>query len=548
MRFRWTFLAGAALLGAFGLGAQIQAPTAALAQFSSAPGDASNPILRLPAPPAPPGARAPQIPLPPQNSRAKTPPALLPTPILTFKPRFAGQKSIRVGLSTAGAPIAVYAPGGATLFDLNQPKQVLSLPPGARVEMRFGPNQMAKSFRGPVSVSTAGQKIDGWQRVYIAIDGEAARVTTNGKNPRWGRAYRGDLEIFPQKLGEPVKRKGPLSLVNVVPLESYLRGVVPWEMDASAPLEALKAQAICARTKALDFIRSKRFGKGDFEICDYDACQGYPGTENEKPATTKAVESTQGLAIYYRNRPIDAVYSTNSGGITANARDVWPSGAPIPYLQSVADFAPDSPGEKLWQSGMDEAKWAQFCAQNLDSFAQPGGIASDKYEARKYRWKEFVSVEAASKAFAGEGISAVTVLEILERAASGRIRRLRVTGVDAARLKTWPTPVPNPKHQPSDGISALAVSFPPKSVAVEGDGKIRSMFSGRLGSTTALPSSLFTVSPVTDASGKLLGWNLQGAGWGHGVGMCQRGAQNHAKAGWDARKILSWYYRGVEIR
>ena len=367
------------------------------------------------------------------------------------------------------------------------------------------------------------------------MKGDSARVSSNGSNAKWGKAYRGDLEIFPQKMGEPVKRKGPLALVNVVPIEEYLRGVVPWEMASNAPLEALKAQAICARTKTLDLIRSKRFAAGNFDICDYDACQGYPGMANEKAATTQAVDATKGLTIYHNNRPIDAVYSTNSGGITANARDVWPSGSPIPYLQSVPDFEVDSPLGKLWQGGMNEAKWAQFCGGEFESFARPAGIAADKYEARKYRWKEFVSVADATKAFAGEGFGAVTNLEIVARAASGRIRQLRVSGAAVSSLKT-PIPASNEALSPS------------KTLILEGDGKIRAMFSKRLGSTTALPSSLFTVSPATDASGKLTGWNLQGAGWGHGVGMCQRGAQNHAKQGWDARKILNWYYRGVEIR
>jgi len=315
----------------------------------------------------------------------------------------------------------------------------------------------------------------------------------------------------------------------VVPLEAYLKGVVPWEMSPAAPLEALKAQAICARTKVLDFVRGKRFAQGNFDICDYDACQGYPGTENEKPTTSAAVEATKGLAIYQNGRPIDAVYSTNSGGITASARDVWKATTPITYLQSVPDFAANSPIAKLWEGGMTEAEWAQFCARDWPSYARPDGVALDKYEARKYRWNHQISLAQASQAFVADGISRVADIQILERAPSGRIRRLRVSGFAPAKAGSNGSEIPS-------------------SVEWEGDGKIRAMFSKRLGSTTALPSSLFTISPLTDASGQVSGWNLQGAGWGHGVGMCQRGAQNHARESWSARKILSFYYRGVEIR
>jgi SpoIID/LytB domain protein len=69
-----------------------------------------------------------------------------------------------------------------------------------------------------------------------------------------------------------------------------------------------------------------------------------------------------------------------------------------------------------------------------------------------------------------------------------------------------------------------------------------------MGSTIALPSSTFVAFPQKDASGTVIGWILKGAGWGHGVGMCQRGAQNHALAGWNAQQILQHYFTGVEIR
>ncbi|MBW3637502.1 MAG: SpoIID/LytB domain-containing protein [Armatimonadetes bacterium] len=536
MRFKSPILIVGAVAGILALGAQIHSQNRALAQLPvNSPDAVSAAIRNLPAPPAA-GARR-------QASGARV--VARPTPIPTLKPRFVGQKTIRVGLSTAGGAIAVYAPDGATLFDLEQPGLTLSLPAGARFGFAFGAERTskrgAKTFRGPISVSTAGGLSDGWKRVYIAVSGNPARVSTNNNSPRYGRPYRGDLEVFPQKLPEPIKRKGALALVNVVPLEAYLKGVVPWEMSPSAPLEALKAQAICARTKTLDFVQSKRFAAGDFEICDYDACQGYPGTENEKPATSQAVESTKGLALYHRGRPIDAVYSTNSGGVTANARDVWKGTTPITYLQSVPDFPANSPLAGLWKGGMTEAEWGQFCAQPWPSYARPDGVASTRYEARKYRWTQFVSAEEARRAFTGDGLSQVLSLEVAERTPSGRIRRLRVTGVDAARERLMPTPF-------SSAPLTKTASLPLKVVEFEGDGKIRAMFSKQLGSTTALPSSLFVITPIAGVNGQVSGWNLQGAGWGHGVGMCQRGAQNHAREGWDARKILNWYYRGVEIR
>jgi SpoIID/LytB domain protein len=114
----------------------------------------------------------------------------------------------------------------------------------------------------------------------------------------------------------------------------------------------------------------------------------------------------------------------------------------------------------------------------------------------------------------------VSEIRVLERAPSGRIMRLQVVGRDV-----------------SDAV--LTATY-------EKDSQIRSMFSGRLGSTTALPSSTFVIIPRRE-NGQVVAWVFKGAGWGHGVGMCQRGAQNRAKAGWNARQIVQWYFRGVQV-
>jgi len=518
---------------------------------------APDPITQLPAPPpssAPTSSGFGTLGGPGQSATT-LPPGIFakpaPKPVSAPVPS-APRNAIRVGLSTMGSAIQIYLPGGATLRDVEQSGRSQNVPRGATLTFISGPAFKqkigARTFSGPISVQINGRISQGWAHLAVFPSGtELSRVTSNGKSPRYGRPYRGTFELFPQRLPEPNHRKGTLALVNVLPLEDYLKGVVPWEMDSGAPLEALKAQAICARTKTLDFKQTGRFRAGGFDVCDYDACQGYPGADNEKPDTTRAVEATSGLALFHDGRPIDAVYSTNSGGITSAASDVW-RGGDVSYLQSVRDFPSNSPLASLFRGGMNEGKWAQFVSQPFSSWAEPSGLKRSNYEARKYRWTQYVSAEEASRAFKMQGLLRVTQIEVERRAPSGRIRRIKVTGVDAERMKTWPTPSPNPTPRPEDS-SWVGISFPIKSVVLEGDGAIRAMFSKQLGSKTALPSSLFVVSYKIDKSkGQMLGWTFTGAGWGHGVGLCQRGAQNHAKEGWDARRILAWYYRGVEIR
>ena len=463
---------------------------------------------------------------------ARQAPPAVPAPI-------PANQIVRVGLSTGRGNVAIWSANGLILRDLRQGARAVRSAPGEIVTFDLGAPVNVQNFRGTLSLDINGRKSSAWQYVSVAVVGdEPARVSSDNKSARYGRPYRGNFEVFPQQAAEPDHRQNALSLVNILSMEDYLKGVVPWEMEPTAPLEALKAQAICARGETLNFKNTRRFAAGKFDICDYDACQGYPGTENENPATTRAVVETRGLVALSGGKIADTVYGTNSGGISANATDVWKSDR-IPYMQSVRDFAPDSPLAKIIKPNMSEADWRVYCSQSWPSFARPSDADRANLARRRatnarvaalygpddepefYRWKRVISVSDALAAFAAKGFSQVTNLEVAERTASGHIHQLRVVGYNAAA---------------------------PVSLNLVGDSAIRAMFSGRMGSTTALPSSTFVISPQADAAGKLTGWQLLGAGWGHGVGMCQRGAANHALAGWNARQIISWYYQGVEIR
>jgi len=136
-------------------------------------------------------------------------------------------------------------------------------------------------------------------------------------------------------------------------------------------------------------------------------------------------------------------------------------------------------------------------------------------------------------------MAVATEIRVAERAPSGHIKKLIVSGQQTAAT-----------NRPSATDSTQQVVAPqrPVTVVLQGDSQIRSMLTGRMGSTTALPSSTFVALPQKDASGAVVGWIIKGAGWGHGVGMCQRGAQNHALEGWDYKHILQHYFTGIELR
>ncbi len=448
---------------------------------------------------------------------------------------------LRIGLTTLGGPIVMVADGQMIVTDSAQNGRRIVIPAGTNILFTLGAPSTVQAhgttFSGNINVQTGGLSYAGWQVPVIQSSG-IARIATDGADPRGRRGYRGNFEIAPQTYSfEPAMHKSPLRVVNILTLDQYLKGVVPWEMDKTAPMEALKAQAICARSETLAKIADGRHALDGFDMCDYDHCQGYSGTENESARTNRAVDETSGEVIIQNGHIADAVYGTNSGGLTSSADDVW-RGTPEAYLKSVRDFAPNSETAQLLRGGMTEAKWATYCTRNLPSYAQPStseiraltvrrqsnAHAAALFQANDlpefYRWTRVLTPAQMAVVLKAAG-AIVTEVRVLERSPSGHIKRLQVVG-----------------HDPN-GASLFAT--------YEKDSQIRAMFSGRLGSTTALPSSTFVVIPQRDANQQITAWIFKGAGWGHGAGMCQRGAQNHALQGWNAQQIIQWYFHDVTL-
>ena len=138
------------------------------------------------------------------------------------------------------------------------------------------------------------------------------------------RAYRGSFQV--------ARQEAKLQVVNVVGLDRYLWGVVPSEMPKTWAPEALKAQAVTARSYALAQIRG-----GSFDLYDDTRSQVYGGIAAEAPTTTDAVNATAGKVVLYRGRVADTMFFSTSGGKTASVQDVWPNATPVPYLVSVPD-------------------------------------------------------------------------------------------------------------------------------------------------------------------------------------------------------------------
>jgi SpoIID/LytB domain protein len=176
-----------------------------------------------------------------------------------------------------------------------------------------------------------------------SVDGQPGLFGINGK------FYRGNLIVLPQlasgkvlSFGTPNASAG-FNLINEVNLDDYLLGVVPAEMPSSWPPEALKAQAIAARTYA--YANLGKHAKDGFDVVDTTDDQVYSGIKAETSSSNAAVCATSGVVMTYQGNPICAYFHSASGGITENPESVW--GKPLPYLRAVMDYDQQSP-HALW--------------------------------------------------------------------------------------------------------------------------------------------------------------------------------------------------------
>lgn len=188
-----------------------------------------------------------------------------------------------------------------------------------------------------ISVSRSGDqiKIDGKKQkgpVYLKMkkDGEAAFAVK-------GNTYRGDIKLLPSAY-----RSG-VTVVNAVPMEAYLCGVVPSEISPSWHADAVKAQAVAARTYAM--YHRDGYRDAGYDVTDDTRSQVYRGTAVESAATNQAVYDTAGEVVTYQGKPIDAVFHSNGGGYTENSENVW--GSKIPYLRGVREES-SSVVNKAW--------------------------------------------------------------------------------------------------------------------------------------------------------------------------------------------------------
>ncbi|MBR3605243.1 MAG: SpoIID/LytB domain-containing protein [Candidatus Gastranaerophilales bacterium] len=221
--------------------------------------------------------------------------------------------AIRIGLNEGIKRTYVGSSQNASFRDANTGKLLF-------ISRSFFPYPI-KAYGDSIAIKVKGKYYDcSTNAVFIQNPESKGFLATKRK---W---YRGDIVIY--------NIQGALTVVNSLPLEEYLMGVVPSEMPPKWNIEAHKAQAIAARSYALANL-NKRGSKG-YDLKDTPHDQAYGGASSETPQTTRAVLSTRGEVLTYDNKIIPAYYHASSGGKTNSAGEVWMKD--LPYIQSVNGY------------------------------------------------------------------------------------------------------------------------------------------------------------------------------------------------------------------
>ncbi|HEX6590310.1 MAG TPA: SpoIID/LytB domain-containing protein [Longimicrobiales bacterium] len=404
-----------------------------------------------------PSGRVPR-PAPPvatDTARAPIPPASAPR----------GGGTVRVGLTVEADSVVVSGTGGSRAFELVAPDgRVLHRgAEGERVVVREEAGLRARvggrmiDLPEPTTVRAAAGSVG-----YVMVD---------------NAQYRGAVLLRSSA-------DGGVTAINTLDLETYLLGVVPREIPVTQ-FEAVKAQAVAARTYAVGQMGRRESLGFDFYASVQDQVYGGIGAEND--IATRAVAETAGEILTYNGRPIDAFYHSTCGGRTASIDEVWRS-EPVPYLRSVSDA---KPGGGAWCDTSSRYRWT-------------------------VRWTGDELRRTLARTLAPRGARAVDDVqgvEVESEGPSGRAEFMRIVVDDATyRVRgdslRWVLRTPNDQ-----------------------------------GLNSAL---LFDVRADVEA-GEITSLEVDGGGWGHGIGMCQVGAMGRAAAGQTYREILGAYYQGATL-
>ena len=334
---------------------------------------------------------------------------------------------------------------------------------------------------------------------------------------------------------------GKLTVVNLLSFEDYIKGVVSAEMSTSWPIEALKAQAVAARSYALTL--GTKHGKHHFDICDDVDCQRYTGQTSAGDTSNAAVDQTAGQVALYNGKVISAFYYSSNGGASQSISVVWGSNQSLyPYLTEVADpYEPTLNLKNTWERTITSAQIISKLLSGNNVTPPLVSASVSSYTPAGNPWM-FTFTDSAGKSFSVRSGRVYTDLGLpscrFGFAGSGTTQPAPTTP-SGGILINGTTPV--------SGVSGL--------YAIDGSGNLTAL-GGDVYVATASGISLLgqgggqsqgTGPWASSASAVNGSFTFAGRGWGHNIGMSQFGAKAMAQQGMTYQQILQFYYTGITV-
>lgn len=324
------------------------------------------------------------------------------------------------------------------------------------------------------------------------------------------RVYRGGMILMPNGTGN-------MNVVNLVSMDQYLYGVLHAELGQANPLEALKAQAVAARSFAVVKSSEGAHAADAFDLCSTTHCQAYLGANIEYPKTTLAVDETTGLILYHNSKPVAGYYHKNSGGLLRSSQDVWTD--PMGYLTEKVDaYSPSY----LWTATLTPLELQTLLAKKnkLIGEVQAVSIAEQGSGGNVISLK--IQGSAGEAILTKENIrytlGSTSIKSLLFDLNTGALSTVIYNGTTKTSSQAQATILTRDGTRISSEIAGLYVN--------NGTGVTR------LAQQSAVEGSI----------------TFTGKGYGHGLGMAQDSAVAMANQGLDFREILQYFYTKTEVR
>ncbi len=392
----------------------------------------------------------------------------------------------------------------------------------------------SKTYKAGKKVTYKMNKASKKKKYTIRSTGKARIKLLSVKRQGISPLYRGNIEVKWDKKG--------FLITNELPLEQYLYAVVPSEMSTSNKMEALKAQAVCARSYTYNQLRAGRYKAYNADLDDSVACQVYNNIPEDE-RSRKAVDSTCGKVMVNGKSIALAYYYSTSWGVTAEGQDVWNTEKRISYLRSSVQTVDRDDNTEIDLS--DENKFREFIDnKEYDTYDSDSEWyrwrvtfnakkLSERIDSALYSCylsdKSMVLAQNSDGSYSSKplkSIGTIKKLRIEKRTESGLVTELVIVG--------------------DKNVVKVCTQYNIRKVLAPVYEKIYRSGADIVSSYSMLPSAAFYIDDVKNSKG--VSFKIYGGGFGHGAGMSQSGACTMAEKGFKYDEILTHYFNGVKVK